>query len=246
MMLALLYHRIGNGKRSNPPDTMRDHLEYIAGRYRTVLPGDVLDPFSPSVCLTFDDATYDFYHYVYPLLKRLHLRAVLAVPVRFIQNSSQVHSSTRLSVPYLIAMKDNVYRTHVPFCTWEELQEMTSSGHVEIASHSFSHVHLLTPNLDLDHEIAGSQRILQTLLKKKIRTFVYPFGKFNHSVHQKVRQHYEFAMRIGTAWNWSWQNRSQVIYRVICDNLPSIRYPFSFLRKGIYAWSYLINSIRGR
>jgi peptidoglycan/xylan/chitin deacetylase (PgdA/CDA1 family) len=243
-MLALLYHRIGEGKYSNSPHFMERHLEWIAERYQTVLPGDVLH--RRSICLTFDDATYDFYHYAYPLLKKLGLRALLAVPVHFIQEEGEVSVELRLSVPYSMAMKGEFYRTHVPFCTWRELREMAESGHVTIASHGVHHQHLLSDGLDVDYEIAGSKRILEEKLSRKVNTFVYPLGKFDQEIHAKVKQHYEFAMRIGAAWNTSWQNRNGLIYRIQSDNLISVTEPFRFARKLSYSWFYLLNTLRGR
>jgi peptidoglycan/xylan/chitin deacetylase (PgdA/CDA1 family) len=246
MMLALLYHRVGDGKYANPLAMMDRHLGWIAGRYRTVCPGEPLRLLRCDVCLTFDDATYDFYYYIFPLLKKYRLRALLAVPVRFIQESSSLDPAVRLSIPYREAMKGDQFRTHVPFCTWQELREMVQSGHVDIASHSYHHQNMLTPGLDLDLEIALSKGILEEKLGRTIRTFVYPLGKFNPAIHRQVKRHYDFAVRIGTAWNLSWQNGSGIVYRVISDNLTSIDQHFRWKRKLVYIWFYLINSLRGR
>jgi len=246
MMLAFLYHRAGDGKYANSPDLLERHLTFLSHRHRIVLPGESLRPFSLDLCLTFDDATYDFYHYVYPILKRLHLRALLAVPVSFILPHTSLSPSLRLSVPYSEAMKGSIYRTHAPFCTWTELREMISSGHVTVASHSFTHQHLLTPNLNLDLEIAGSKAILEEQLHTPVRTFVYPLGKFNSTIHRTVKRHYEFAMRIGTAWNWSWQNTSGLTYRIISDNLTAIDQHLKPHRWLSFSWFYLLNSLRGR
>ncbi len=246
MMLAFLYHRVGDGKYANSPAMMEKHLSWIAERFRVVLPGEPLRRFSTDVCLTFDDATYDFYHYLFPLLKRLKIRALLAVPTQFIQTSTLLDPSERLSIPYSMAMKGDIYRVHCPFCTWQELREMAQSGLVEIASHSVHHQNLFTPGLDLDLEIRGSRQILEDQLQVPVRTFVYPLGKFNRSIHEEVKRHYEFAMRIGTAWNASWQNMSGMIYRVISDNLISFDQHFYDRKKISYLWFFLLNSLRRR
>lgn len=245
-MLALLYHRVGDGKYANIPAMMEAHMDWIANHCQTVLPGDRLHWLRRNVCLTFDDATFDFYHYVFPLLKKYGLRALLAVPVRYIQDSTRISAEERLSIPYSMAMKDHIYQTHCPFCTWAELKEMVQSNLVTIASHSFNHKNLLLPDLDLELEIVGSKRVLEQKLARPIQTFVYPLGKFNREIHQKVKQHYDFAMRIGTAWNFSWQNQSGMIYRVICDNMKTSDAHFRFYKKLNYLWFYLINSFRGR
>ncbi|MBF8263232.1 MAG: polysaccharide deacetylase [Parachlamydiales bacterium] len=246
MMLALLYHRVGDGKYANPWPMMDRHLGYIAKRYRTVWPGEPLHLFRREICLTFDDATFDFYYYIFPLLKKYQLRALLAVPVRYIQESSDLAPSIRLSIPYSSAMKGDIYRTHAPFCTWQELREMAHSGLVQIASHSYHHQNLLTPGLDLELDIAQSKKILEEKLGVEVRTFVYPLGKFNPAIHRQVKRHYDYAMRIGTAWNMSWQNISGMVYRVISDNLTSVDQQFCLKRKLTYLWFYLINTLRRR
>ncbi len=246
MMLAFLYHRVGDGKYANSPAMMEKNLTWIADNFRVVLPGEPLKRLSIDVCLTFDDATYDFYHYLFPMLKRLKLRALLAVPTQFIQTSTTIDPAKRLSIPYSLAMKEDIYRTHCPFCTWQELREMTQSGFVEIASHSIHHQNLLTPGLDLDLEIRGSKQILEDQLQVPVRTFVYPLGKFSRKVHEQVKRDYEFAMRIGTAWNMSWQNMSGIIYRVISDNMISPDHHFCNRKKISYLWFYLLNTFRRR
>ena len=245
-MLAFLYHRAGAGKYANSPEMMERHFAWIAKRYRTVWPGEALSPFRLDVCLTFDDATYDFYHYVFPLLKRYHLKALLAVPVYFIQESSDLSPTVRLSVPYSAAMKGDTFRTSVPFCTWAEIKEMVQSQHVQIASHSYYHLDMLSSGLDLDLEIEGSKRALEEKLQTPVRTFVYPLGKFDRRLHRMVKRHYEFAMRIGTAWNTSWQNQTGIVYRIISDNLQTPDQHFCWQRKISYFWFYLLNSLRRR
>lgn len=246
MMLAFLYHRVGDGKYANPPEMLERHFALLSERYKIVLPGEKLDRFSLNVCLTFDDATYDFYHYAYPLLKRLGLRALLAVPSAYILEETSAPPALRLSIPYSSAMKGDYYRTHAPFCTWAELREMQESGYVSIASHSMSHQHLLTPGLDLEREIRGSKVLLEEKLGREINTFVYPLGKFNGEIQKRVKKHYEFAMRIGTAWNRSWQNSSGVIYRVISDNLIAPDQHLQAKRLFAFTWFHLLNSLRGR
>lgn len=112
MLMILMYHKVGRGSHANPLGILKEHLTYIKHRYPVVLPGDPLKR-GLSVCLTFDDATADFYHEVYPLLKSLNLPALLAVPVNLINTPG--------------------------YCTWDQLREMKE---IEMASHSLNHVDL--------------------------------------------------------------------------------------------------------
>jgi len=221
MMLACLYHRIGEGSYSNPPEFMAEHLASIAKRFRTVMPGDPLRLFRREVCLTFDDATSDFYRYAFPLICQFKLKCLLAVPAGLIDSSED-------------------------YCTWEELKEMAGSGRVEIASHSMNHKNLLMPETDLEIEIVQSKTLLEKQLGIPIRTFVYPYGKFDRRVHARVLRHYEYAMRIGMGINTSWQNWNRLIYRIPCDHLSRIDEPFGIGQTVSSLWFYLLNSIRGR
>lgn len=245
-MLSLLYHRIGSGKYSNPPDLIQKHFSLLSQKGNIVLPGDPLQPYSLNFCLTFDDATYDFYHYVFPMLKKLKIKALLAVPVSYIIKTTDLDANIRLSVPHNQAMQSDIYKTKVPFCTWEEIHEMVESKRVVIASHSMTHQHLLTEEIDLQTEIITSKRVLEEKLNIPIRTFVYPMGKFNRSIHALVKEHYEFAMRIGNAWNRSWQNGNGLIYRILSDNLPRIDEPLRLKSLFSFTWFHLLNSLRGR
>ena len=171
---------------------------------------------------------------------------MLGVPAGFIQPKSSLAPEIRLGVPYSQTMKADVFRTHHPFCTWEELKEIQESGLVEIASHSMTHSNLLKEGVDLISEVEGSKKLLEKMLKIKVQTFIYPLGKFNRPLHTYVKKHYEFAMRIGAALNFGWQNHSGIIYRVLSDNLTSIEEPFKKTRYLSYAWFYLVNSLRKR
>jgi len=241
MLLAFLYHRVHTGKYSNSPQMMEEHLTFLKDKYPILLPGDPTSPIQTSICLTFDDAYFDFYHYVFPLLKKLKLRAVLGVPVKYILPSTNLKAEERLDVTYKTAME--CYREKAPFCTWEELREMQMSGHVEIASHSYSHIDLTIPDVDLEEEVVYSKKILEEKLQVPIKAFIYPLGKFNKRVHSEVMKHYSYAMRIGNAANFSWPG---LIYRIFSDNLNEKDQLLKKSKLPKYIWNYFLNQARGR
>lgn len=246
MLLTFLYHRVSEGKYANTPAMMQEHLRYLSKRHRIVLPGDPLPLSQLPICLTFDDAYFDFYHSIFPLLKELKIGAVLAVPVQYILNSTRESPEKRLSVSYKEAMQGDTYKEKVPFCTWEELKEMAASGYVKIGSHSFSHTDLTKPGIDLAKELIHSKEVLEEKLGIQVDTFIYPLGKFNKEVHSLAKKHYTHVMRIGSAWNVSWKNRNGLIYRIPSDSLKEKGEklkPSAFIS---YLWSFLIHSLRGR
>ena len=246
MILALLYHRINGGQYSNSLQIFRSHIGYLAGNFPVVLPGDPLPGGRIAVCLTFDDAYFDFYHYVYPLLCELKIRALLSVSPKYIVGSTTVDAHTRLAVPHERAMREEVYQEEVPFCTWAELSEMVGSGHVAVASHSYSHRALTDRDADLTGEIAGSKGILEERLRRAITTFVYPYGKVNKEAHRLALQHYRYTMRIGSAMNRDWDNAHRMVYRVNADMMPDPLYPLRKSNLAKYLLKYLSNTVRGR
>ena len=240
MLVALLYHRAAQGKYANSPDMMQAHLEHLAKSYPVVLPGDTLLPFKVQVCLTFDDAFFDFYHIVYPLLRKLNLRAILAVPIQYILERTDIPAEVRLNTTY---KKAPLELEKAPYCTWEEISEMSQSGYVEIASHSHSHVNLTAPDVDLEKEVLGSKKILENRLNKPISTFVYPYGAFSPKLQGYVSQHYPYAMRIGSASNQGWD---PLIYRIQGDHLKSPDMPFKAYRYPLYWVQWFFNKIRNK
>jgi len=231
MLLALMYHRVELGPRidkySNSLEMLREHFLFLKEHYSIVLPGDPLPKRRLAVCLTFDDATFDFYHYIYPILKELKIRALLGVPVGYILESTSLSVAERLSVPYSLMMQEGFFEQKVPFCTWQELNEMVASGWVEMASHSYLHCNLTFSFVDLNREVVRSKEILENKLSQPVSSFIYPFGKMTLALQEYVSQHYPYAFRIGSALNFGWGNGQKPINRVSADNLPHAAAPFS-------------------
>ncbi len=200
-----------------------------------VLPGDPLPKGKLSLCLTFDNAWYDFYHFIFPVLKKLEIRAVLGVPTRYILDSTDLPPEERLNIPSTLAMQDGFFDQKAPFCTWKELKEMVQSGFVEVASQSHMHCNLTFNFVDLDREVVKSKNILETNLRQPINTFIYPFGKENVGLHEYVAQYYPYAFRMGTALNTGWGNGKRPLNRVVYNPSTPLSYfnLFKYSCKGL-------------
>src|ERR1700722_7509134 len=233
MLLALMYHRVRIetriAKYANSQEMLREHFLFLKKQYPIILPGDPIPKRRLAVCLTFDDATFDFYHYIFPILKELNIRVLLGVPVHYILESTQLNAQERLSVPYNLMMQDGFFDQKVPFCTWEELDEMVSRGLVEVASHSYLHCNLTFNFVDLSREVVDSKEIIENRLAQPVSSFIYPFGKVTLALHEYVAQHYPYAFRIGSALNFCWGDGTKPLNRVSADNLPHSAAPFSLL-----------------
>jgi peptidoglycan/xylan/chitin deacetylase (PgdA/CDA1 family) len=240
MLMILMYHHVGQGPHANRLDMLREHLRHLSD-WPVLLPGETL-PKGLSLSLVFDDAYFDFYHQVFPLLQEFGLRATLAVPVGYILESCDLPAEERLRI-----IADDPYGNYElgPFCTWGELSELASHG-VEIASHSLNHVDLTAEGVDLNAEIVDSKRILEQKLQREVQTFVYPYGKMNRKVHDFTKAHYRYAMRIGFALNKDWTNRDRLLYRVSGDALPSKDFPLTRSNLRRYRLKYFANSLRGK
>ncbi len=238
MLQVLMFHRAEPGpkigKHANSLSMFREHLQFLKERYPIVLPGDPLIKRKRSICLTFDDATFDFYHYVFPLLKEFTIKALLGVPASYILDSTDLTPDERLKVPYPLMMQEGIYEQKAPFCTWKELKEMVSSGLVEVASHSYLHCNLTFNFVDLEREIVRSKELIESKLDQPVTSFIYPFGKMTLAVQEFVSKHYLYAFRIGSALNFGWGNGSKPLCRTIADNLQHPAAPFSLttLTKG--------------
>jgi peptidoglycan/xylan/chitin deacetylase (PgdA/CDA1 family) len=240
-LLVPMYHRARAGPHGNDPDRLDRHFAHIARHARCVLPGDWLKPGALNVCLTFDDATFDFYAVVFPLLKKHGLRALLAVPTAVVRERTDVPAEARLAAA---ADVNDPQRDDGGFCTWPELREMADTKLVAIAGHGATHVRLDRDGVDLETEIVGAQTLLAARLGRSVTSFVFPFGRFSAAALQKVRQTYRYAFRIGGADNASWGDR--VLYRVDGDNLRSPDALFTPPRRAGYRLRRYWNLARGR
>lgn len=238
MLLPLMYHNVGADRFSNPVDIFRDHLFYIQQHFNIVWPGEPLVTDRPNVVLTFDDASYNFYYYVFPLLKEFNVRAMVNVPVRFIlEDDANVETDTRLSISVFQAMRGEIYKQAVPFCTWKELREMGASGLVRFASHTTRHVNLLQ-TATYEDEMTESKFVLQEKLGQPIDAIALPYGEFNKEILIAARRHYRYIFAVGGGDNRSWEGIDGVIFRLYGDELPDPISIFDKRHMRRYARSY--------
>lgn len=241
-VLTLMFHRVDAPQLGCAPEQFARYLQYLIQHFPIVLPGEKLN--APlSIFLTFDDAYYDFYHYVYPLLRQHNIKALLAVPTQYITASTQLEPKQRLQLPSYEFMEAS-YQDKAPLCTWQELKEMHDSGHVLMANHSHSHANLANDDIDFEKEILTSKQILEQQLNTTINYFVYPYGKMTRALHKMVCQNYQFALRIGGAINYHWDYQNQHIYRVTADHLWTQGKPITSALIYQLSFKYWLNRLR--
>lgn len=236
-IITLMFHRVNNPNARLHLAQFAQYLDYLVNHFPIVLPGENPSQEGLAICLTFDDAYYDFYHDVYPLLLKYQIKALLAVPVKYIAKETSLSSKERLSLP-------TEPHQEGLFCTWQELREMAQSGQVMMASHGYAHIAHTDKNINLKQEIIGSKQQLENELKVPINHFVYPFGRITRRTHQKVRQIYDYGIRIGSALNIGWDHSRQFIYRMDATPLWTAQRPITKALIYKLTFKYWRNRIR--
>ena len=238
-----MYHRVVQTSFSHHKNAFLNHLTELAQHYSIVVPGDALQKGKINICLTFDDAYFDFYHSVFPILKKLNIPAVLAIPSGLILDNTELDDDTRLNVPYENAI--DAYQSHATLCTWAEINKMVATGLVVPAAHGLTHQPLTRPGINLDQEVVYAKQLLHEKTNRDIDTFIYPYGRMTPALNTFVNRHYNYTMRIGSALNVTWQNMHNVIYRINAEAFWPQEKPMFTTPHKLVLWSrFLSNTCR--
>lgn len=183
----IMYHRItvcasNKNKFEISPANLEVDFKYLKNNgYETVVIKDLIDfvnrgrplPEKPIV-LTFDDGNYSDYHYVYPLLKKYQIKAVLSLLGKPIDTYS---SEGRKDINY-------------PNLVWPQITEMLDDGAIEIQSHSYNlHGARGSSKRKSEGIEEYQERLKEDLQKMQLRVkemtgsspavFTYPFGNIS-------------------------------------------------------------------
>ena len=144
-------------------ETLDSMLKYLAdNNYKTIHLADITEGLAPqkSAILSFDDGYEDFYTTAFPLLKKYHETASIAIITG---------------------------KTGQPdYLTAEQIKELDSNG-IEIIAHTVTHPDLNITK-DPQSEIFGSRDYLERLLGHKITGFVYPSGLYGPATIKLVKE----------------------------------------------------------
>lgn len=131
----IMYHSIlKDPARSNKytitPAVLEEDLKYIkANGYETITISDLISyvyadkPLPPKpIILTFDDGHYNNYGYLYPLLEKYDVKAVISIVGSYTDKFSETDEAN-LNYSYL---------------RWKDINELISSGRVEFQNHTYN------------------------------------------------------------------------------------------------------------
>lgn len=191
--VVLNYHDIvkaGSAKSTlNPMDVSVDHLEehliwLKKNGYKIISVQNILDAAAgknsipdKSVVLTFDDGYRSFYTRVFPLLKKYHYPATVALIGTWIEG---------IDVP------DEAGKQ---LLTWDQVREMVKSGLVELASHTYDLHQSAVANPQGDNQAATVTRLYD------LKTGRYETDEqYRERIHSALRKSAEFIFQHAGKW----------------------------------------------
>ncbi len=166
-------------------DNLEDHLVWLnKNDYKIVSVQDVIDAAAgknsipdKSVLLTFDDGYQSFYTRVFPLLKKYHYPATVALIGSWIDGTDTPDESGK------------------QLLTWAQVREMVNSGLVEMASHSYDLHKSVVANPQGDSQAAAVTRIYD------MKTGHYETDEqYRERIHLALRKSAEFIFQHAGVW----------------------------------------------
>lgn len=152
------------------PNTFEQQIQTLVNAGYTFMTarelGDVLDgkmllPKNP-VLLTFDDGHWDFDTVVLPILKKYRAKATVYI------------------IPGFIGRSD--------FMTQKQLEDVVSSGLVDIGAHTVDHIALKGKlSKIVNHEVKESKAMLEQSYHISVVSFAYPDGAFDQQTINIVK-----------------------------------------------------------
>ena len=133
------------------------------------------------VIITFDDGNRDVYTHAYPILERFGFSGVV----------------------YVIAGQIGVGK----YMSARQLRQLAKHGW-EIGSHSWTHVSLRNPAVNLEREIDRSRQELEAVVDIHIKTFSFPYGLTSKYVTELVKEAgYRAAVGLGGSFHHTKKTR---------------------------------------
>jgi len=198
-VVILAYHRVGGGSTSAVDlDTalFDDQMAELADSDRVMPLDEAVDllahppldggtPEADPVVVTFDDGTPDVVENALPILERHRIPITLYLATSFVEDG----------LPF--------WSPDDPVLTWAALAEATSTGLVEVGSHT--HKHVLLDRADHDtviEELERSIDLIGTRLDTTADHFAYPKALApNSAADLAVRARFDSAALAGTRAN---------------------------------------------
>jgi peptidoglycan/xylan/chitin deacetylase (PgdA/CDA1 family) len=172
---------------SFPPQAFRRNMDGLHQRGYRALP--LLEAaervrqgrqFPPrSLVLTFDDGYQSVYREAFPVLQRYEMSATI-----FVTTGEHRPSGPGQRLPSC---------EHQPMLNWGEIREMHHWG-VEIGAHTCTHPDLTRlPTEKIQAELCDSKAIIEDMLGAAVRSFAYPYGRYDRRSQEIAQQCFQCA-----------------------------------------------------
>ena len=177
---VLSYHSISNKicPMSLSTNEFEKHLIYLKNNNYKSINFDEINSLQKKQCIiTFDDGYKDLIINALPLLKKYDFKAICYIVANKIGKSNDWDfKNNSILKKELMSILD--------------IQEWLNNG-MSIGSHSFDHLDLTNlSDKDIKFQLSKSKFFLEDLLSKKIKSFCYPYGKYNKDIILEVKKEY--------------------------------------------------------
>lgn len=204
----LLYHKIAPWDRLEgvpngmvvTPGELEEHLSYLKKQgYTTIFYEDLYEfltqkkplPEKP-IIISFDDGYQSNYIYLPDILKRLDMKAEIAV------------------VTGLPRKEKGEVTNGASYFTWEHAKEMQNSGYIDIVCHTANHANLVKSK-QLELELWGASNDILAYMGKRPIILVYPGGSYDDNVIQAAKEYgYKMGVTIEPGVNYYGQDPMKI------------------------------------
>lgn len=178
---VLMYHSVADDGHflSVSSSVFKQQIEYMKNNGFTFLRSDDLlfgNINNKSVLITFDDGYENNFSIASKILEQYHIPAIFFIATD------------------LVGLENK----GIKIMNWEQVGLLSKNNLFEIGAHSISHKKLHKMSIEeLKKEVMESKLILEEKIKKNIKSFAYPFGRYNKIVVDMVKQNgYQLAFSI--------------------------------------------------
>lgn len=185
----LTFHGFGSpgSTISFPPEVFRKGVARLARNgYETIDLMNAVEnlkvgvaPPSNAIILTIDDGYESVYREALPVLEEHRMTATI-----FVTTGASPGERPSDRLPTLEGQR---------MMSWNELRKAVSAG-CSIGAHTLTHPDLTRLSMErLTRQLIECRTILEQRLGVPVRSFAYPYGRYNRRVREAVSRHYECA-----------------------------------------------------
>jgi peptidoglycan/xylan/chitin deacetylase (PgdA/CDA1 family) len=181
-----MYHQI---VANDPPDIHAVSVEAFEGQVkwlhdqgykgvaieeRNLDRADAQDGHDRQIAITFDDGYLDVFTNALPILKKYDFQATIFLVAKRVGSVNDWDQAPGL--------------TGAPLLDWSHVHEMVDQG-ICFGGHTCTHPDLTAIQAaQMEEEIRESRRIIEDKLRMPIRTFAYPYSRYNESIVKVVSE----------------------------------------------------------